>query len=263
VKDHSGADFSKVKSAVINQLGNSFGLEEILSVEDLGLEDYPKTSTGKVQKSKLKETVMHHLEERDSNEGSANGTGIDVNTLRNLWAKHLGIPPETLNPRESVIHEFADSLTVSRFSSKLRRSIGQTLELQQILENPTVEAQARIIASRSLDSQTDYTDFRPEREGPPHVDDMVHTIGDETRFQRTKSLSAQTLYPFGLSWDDVEDVVPLHDTLNRFMKKRRPQSNNHRHGWICRGKSASEVEGAFKLAFIWHSIMRSMAIEYD
>jgi hypothetical protein len=66
-----------------------------------------------------------------------------------------------------------------------------------------------------------------------------------------------------LSWDDVEDVVPLHDTLARFTKRRRPQSNNHRHGWICRGKSPSEVEEAFKLGFIRHPIMRSMAIEYD
>jgi hypothetical protein len=92
---------------------------------------------------------------------------------------------------------------------------------------------------------------------------MVHAIGDEISFQRTKSLSTETLSPFGLSWDDVEDIMPLHDTLNRFLKRRSPQSNNHRHGWICRGKSASEVEEAFKLVFIRHPIMRSMAIEYD
>jgi aryl carrier-like protein len=152
VKDHSGIDFSKIKSAVIDQLGSSSGLEEILSVEDLGLEDYPKTSTGKIQKSRLKEAVIHYLEERDGNEGSGDVTGIDVNALKNLWAKHLGIPPLTLDPQKSVIHEFADSLTVSRFSSKLRRSTGQTLELQQILQNPTIEAQARIISSRNLDS---------------------------------------------------------------------------------------------------------------
>jgi len=46
-------------------------------------------------------------------------------------------------------------------------------------------------------------------EGPTSVDDMVYTLGDPEMAKRTDELSNKMLVPFGLSWNDVEDVISI------------------------------------------------------
>lgn len=69
------------------------------------------------------------------------------------------------------------------------------------------------------------------------------------------------LKPFNLDWNDVEDVVPMHDIMQRVLVKRRPQSNNYRQAWLCRGKTAQEVESAFKKALTLHVAKTTTVLE--
>ena len=55
----------------------------------------------------------------------------------------------------------------------------------------------------------------------------------------------------------------MHGTLQRLLEKRRPQSNNHRHTWLCRGKTTKQLEEALKEALTHHSILRAMVIEFQ
>ena len=54
------------------------------------------------------------------------------------------------------------------------------------------------------------SDLKPKRNGPPTVDDMAHARGDPARAKRTEELANRTLSPLGLSWEDVEDVIPMN-----------------------------------------------------
>lgn len=161
------------------------------------------------------------------------------------------------------IHDLADSLTLTRFSGILRRTTGHSLSLQDLLDNPTIEEQVRVLSSRKIGQESIlYSKMVSKHAGPPTSDDIVHAMGDEDGLEQTKALSQEVLQPFGLSWDDVEDVVPMHGTLQRLLEKRRPQSNNHRHTWLCRGKTTNQLEETRRqplicpsslLAFIWTS----------
>lgn len=47
------------------------------------------------------------------------------------------------------------------------------------------------------------------------------------------------------------------------MKNPRPQSNNHRHAYLCKGKSVEETRLALENALSHHDMLRTLAIHYD
>jgi aryl carrier-like protein len=214
---------------------------------------FPKTATGKVQKNELRDRVAKHLQQQDKESPSANESQVE--TLANLWAKVLGINVSQLIPETSV-HQYADSLVLSRFSAKLRRSTGQKLTLQQHLENPTIGEQSRLLESSTSEQKEHYSTLLPNHDGPPEARDMAYAMASSEVFKDTKKMSQDVLVTLGLTWEDVEDVIPMHDAMERLLKRRRPQSNNHRHGWLCRNATISQVQAALKGSLIssYHAI---------
>ncbi|CAG8957904.1 hypothetical protein HYFRA_00000245 [Hymenoscyphus fraxineus] len=267
VKGNAGQkhDLSLVRGKLIEKLGHLFALEDIIPVESLGLEDFPRTHSGKTKKNVLKEKAIEFLQNsKPDDEVYGNITNqVEAETLTALWCKHLGVSRSNLHPQKNI-HEFADSLTLTRFSGILRRTTGHSLSLQDLLDNPTIEQQVRILSSRKIGQDNIiYSQMVVKHAGPPTSDDMVHAIGDESILKKTKALSEEILKPRGLSWDDVEDVIPMHGALQRLLEKRRPQSNNHRHTWLCRGKTTKQLEEALKEALTRHSILRAMVIVFQ
>ncbi|KAG9243562.1 hypothetical protein BJ878DRAFT_568345 [Calycina marina] len=258
-------DLSLVRGKLIEKLGNLFALEDIIPVESLGLEDFPRTFSGKTKKNILREKAIEFLQANSPNDKINDDiiNQVKVETLTALWCKHLGMSRGNLHPQTNI-HEFADSLTLTRFSGILRRTTGHSLSLQDLLDNPTIEEQVRVLSSRKIGQENIlYSKMVAKHVGPPTSDDMVHAIGDESVLKQTKALSQEVLSLLGLSWNDVEDVVPMHGTLQRFLEKRRPQSNNHRHTWLCRGKTTKQLEEALKEALTRHSILRAMVINFQ
>lgn len=47
------------------------------------------------------------------------------------------------------------------------------------------------------------------------------------------------------------------------MKSPRPQSNNHRHAYLCKSKSVQETRLALEKALSHHDMLRTLAIHYD
>jgi hypothetical protein len=92
---------------------------------------------------------------------------------------------------------------------------------------------------------------------------MVHTYGDTTRAKQTEEMCEKTLKPLELGWKDVEDVIPMNGVQEMFLKKQRPQSNNHRHAWFCSNTSISELQTALEGALAHHSIFRSIALYFN
>lgn len=260
-KEGEEIDTSDIPGEIISKLGQSFAFEDIVSVETIGLDDIPRTTSGKTQKHILRAKAAEYF--KNQQVSNDDGDEVDAVVLIDLWSKHLGIKPADLNPQKNVL-EYADSLVLSRFSAVLRKKTGYSLSLHELMDNPTIEAQAAILSPRSTNKgQNDYSKILSKRDGPPTCDEMIHGSGDDATYTRTKKLSEEVLSPLGLTWDDVEDVIPMHADLKRFLLKRRTQSNNHRHTWICKGKTTGEVEEALKKSLAHHSILRSMSIEYD
>lgn len=47
------------------------------------------------------------------------------------------------------------------------------------------------------------------------------------------------------------------------MKTPRPQSNNHRHAYLCKSKNVKETRRALENALSHHNMLRTLAIHYD
>ncbi|KAH7348361.1 hypothetical protein BKA65DRAFT_594211 [Rhexocercosporidium sp. MPI-PUGE-AT-0058] len=250
-------DIPALKAALVKELGPAWVPEEILTLQDLGLEDYPRTTSGKIQKVKLREILR---EKRSSTIGSVEGESI-LEILTRVWNRLLSLPPGTLTHRASV-HDWADSLILARFSAALLREAGLLISLSELAEHSTIEQQARLLSSRGT-AQASFADIVPKRDGPPTINDMAHVHGDEQRYQKTIKLCNETLEPLGLDWNDVQDVIPMNSTQETFLKYRRPQTSNHRHAWLCPGTSMQELQTAIEGAVTHHSMLRSMAIYFD
>jgi len=264
VKEIQNYDMSNIRGKLVKKLGPLFALEDVLTLKAIGLDDFPKTHSGKTKKHVLKEKATEYLKAKAfSREGNRHDveSEVQIETLTTLWSKHLGV--SNLHPQQNIL-EFADSLTLARFSAVLRRATGHFLSLQQLLDNPTIEAQTRALSSQNTRQEDmEFSKMVLSHNGPPTSNDMIHAMGDEDIYDKTQALSKQILLPLGLSWNDVEDIIPMHPALKRLLERRRPQSNNHRRTWLCRGKTVKELEEALQKALAHHSILRAMSIHYD
>lgn len=257
-KEGQEVDPFKIRELLVKELGPVWVPEEITDVESLGIDDYPRTSTGKVQKIKLREILM---KQRTSQSTIATGENM-LEMLTRLWTKLLAVGPNTLTP-EISIHDWADSLILARFSAVLYREAGLQMSLQEIMEHATITAQAKFLSDRGSSAAQAISDITPKRESPPSVDDMAHTLGDPARAKRREELSNKTLAPLGLSWNDVENVIPMNSIHEMFMKHKRPQTSSHRHPWACPSSSIADVQKAVEGAVAHHSMLRTMAMYFD
>lgn len=172
--DGRSINSDKVHDVVVDKLGTLYMPSETVSLQELGVDDFPKTDSGKVQKAKLKELVTEYLRSRDgilkntsSSDEAANKSLTIVNDLHRIWSNLLSLSKERLATSIPLV-ELADSITIMRSIHKIKRELGHTMTVREIMENPTIENQARLLQGRGQDSSSAVTEVVPKaREGPP------------------------------------------------------------------------------------------------
>ena len=203
-----------IQSEIVNHMGTLYVPEDVIPVKALGLEDYPRTTSGKIQKGKLAALVKKHL---DKSEEALDGTtGNDANLteeLRSIWAKAVGLEPSRIR-LDAPIGEFADSITVMRVRDRIKRTTGKALSLSAMAEAGTIEKQIKLLQSMGAGQANGTQEVRaerPTRQGTPGVEDMVHLIEDPELLEPTKEVVTDSISKLGLSWEDVEDIIPAYD----------------------------------------------------
>jgi hypothetical protein len=154
-------------------MGTMYALDGVYTLAELGLERFPMTVTGKVQKAKLKDIVMQYrarsveLSPPPTPDSTRIGPtlltekpyeplteaiieprapGPDMRELLfSLWEDLVGFRPKA----DDRIQTFADSITVLRYCERVLNSLGQRLYLQDFAENPTVGELAALLVSRT------------------------------------------------------------------------------------------------------------------
>lgn len=195
----------EIKEMLVKELGAAWVPDYFVDIKDLGLDDYPRGVTGKVQKVKLRKLVID--KEKKSHPATTSGdSNIDV--LIRIWTKMLGLGLGTLTPQSSI-RDWADSLLIARFSSVLTKETGISLTLKDLLDHPTIEAQANLITSREHRKKTadPAFDFKAVRQGPPDICDMSHIGGDEKLFEETKTGATATLVSIGMHFNIATHYV--------------------------------------------------------
>lgn len=203
-----------IQSEILQHMGTLYVPEDVIPVTELGLEDYPRTTSGKIQKTKLAALVKKHLS--SSEEAEDGNTGNDANLteeLRSIWAKAVGLEPSRIR-LDAPIGEFADSITVMRVRDRIKRTTGKALSLSAMAEAGTIEKQIKLLQSMGAGQANGTQEVRverPTRQGTPSVEDMVHLIEDPELLEPTKEVVIKTMSSLGLGWEDVEDIIPAYD----------------------------------------------------
>lgn len=252
----------ELHDAVVKTCGSTHALDEVIDLKDLGLEDFPKTTSGKIRKVDLAEPLRKYRSKASNS--FANGQSSVESSIISIWSRVMGVPTDKLSS-DTEVSENVDSLTTMKFRAQVEREHGVSLGVEEILENGKIGAHTKMVSERkgNSSSEKDEALVLPKRNGPPSQDDMVHCHGDAKIAQKTQAALEPLLQEKGLSWkNDVEDVLPTYDMSQAFLERCRPQSFNHRHAFAT-SASTSELQTAVEKAMDVHPMLRSLVGEVD
>jgi acyl carrier protein len=231
-----------MRDAVLKSMGSSFVPDQFFTVAQLGLEEWPKTFSGKIQKTKLAALVKEYRDAQRSTKEprkvstSKRSSSLEA-TVLHIWSSLLSLPPDQID-KDSPPELFADSISILRFRDKLKKETGRTLTLEDMVTHKTIGAQIQYLANQNPQQEVSRPEIRDERKGPPTADDMIHTRGDPIRAAETQRLVQDVIEPFGLSWqEDVEDVMPAYDFAVVTFKPRRLVAWTFRYALVTTASS--------------------------
>lgn len=201
----------KIRDTILKTMGTIYTPDEVVSLETLGLKDFPKTLLGKMQKTKLTEVVCEYRRNLDAPVTNGHGSQMAENVKR-IWARAVGLTPEKLRLQDPIT-DFADSITVMRVKDKIKKELGVTISLAEMAETDTLEKQIQLIEARPAEKGAENIQRvqKITRKGGPEPEDMVHLTEDPDLFEGTKDAVEAVIEPYRLSWDDVAEVIPVYD----------------------------------------------------
>jgi acyl-CoA synthetase (AMP-forming)/AMP-acid ligase II len=251
--DGCEANLNELKLDTQRDLGPAFAPKMVLHLKkDLGLDAFPSTASGKVRKVELAKVVREYLKEQQS--AALDKSGSTIESLINIWKMISGT--DGLLP-SSILESFADSLMMMQLSSLVKRELDRDITVEDYQTCLTIQDQADLIQSRPLKSAVV---LAPSRAGPPTLLDMPHAREDIAVFEHTREAVESMLRPLNMSWNDVEDVVPLPDWDAIFAKQSRPSSWSLRFAYNA-AVDAESLAVAIKASLEYHPTMRALTLQ--
>lgn len=129
--------------------------DEILTLEALGLDDFPRTMSGKVQKATLRNLVAAFRKHRSTDTAPPEQKTKSIEeTVLQVWWRATGISPTTLD-KEAPTANFADSITLMRVRDMYRKELGVTLSAHEMIHHPNLKSQIFALEGKSGHSRRD------------------------------------------------------------------------------------------------------------
>ena len=232
---------TQVQKRVEKILGVAFRPAKVFTVQDLGLDAFPKTANGKLYKQGLREKLAKAPD-------SDNGTGeISLSTVQQivqLWQRLTGVGHSTLNAHSSVVG-LVDSLLIIRFCYDVEKKLGKRITFAQVVENDTPTKQAAILdKSLSHSESEDHDGIRS------FLSESSRSWDDDFPGLKREKFLREHIRSIGLNWDhDVEDMFQPQDSTRIFWASTaRSNSSNHRFLYKLKGYGSRihDIETALK-----------------
>lgn len=259
--DVGKASPNKLRAAIIKELGPRYALEKFITLGELGMKNFPKTSTGKIRKVDLQAAVRQYAREHaadeaaDITESAAGASSLE--RLYDIWSELSGIDRPDLKP-ETSIREFADSLMMARYASIVQNKFGRPFTLADLEKAETLGEQATLLDSRG-EEKSATSDLYHDRTVAPAGDDIVFVGKDDAEHEHTKYLCEKTLIPMGFTWEDVEDVARPSQWLQSWVKSRET-SDRFRAAYISANADIATFTDAFTEALRRNDSLRAVSI---
>jgi acyl-CoA synthetase (AMP-forming)/AMP-acid ligase II len=193
-----------------------------ISLDSLGLNDFPRAASGKIQKAKLRSLVADFIQSESSGSGDEQEpSGQLSRDVVAVWSRLLGIQASQLDIN-MPISQTADSILMLSARAKIKSETGLSVSLEQWLAAPTIADQIKALGTPAAEAKLKDPENVPEevRSGPPSTGDMVHLGGDASAFNATKEAVEKTIADQGFAWEDVADIFPCTDFINILCQSR-------------------------------------------
>ncbi|CAO1598074.1 hypothetical protein XANCAGTX0491_001847 [Xanthoria calcicola] len=245
IRSMGDSSVNTIQQAVLQHMGAAYVPDEVITLPELGLTDFPKTLSGKAQGLRLAQLVRTFRDQRDQKHNESKRSFHNV--VLHAYHKSTGLPVENLDLQIPVTN-FADSISFMRVRDTLRKEIGVTLTVQEMIEYPSIQSQIRLLQGRDSRAQS-AARLAPEPSGPPCLDEMSMAFGSLDEAERMKSLISETLEAKGFSWSsDAASIIPAHDYMQILLESELINSWNFAIAILADGSSTQQLRAALEKA---------------
>ena len=110
-----------------------------------------------------------------------------------------------------MTQDIADSLTSLKFLNKAEKAFRVRISMQELLRHNSIAEQVGLIGSHQREDRSAAETWE-QRSGPPTAAAMAHALDSDLKASESRlKIDSKALRPLGLSWEDVEDVLPMYD----------------------------------------------------
>ncbi|KAL8646254.1 MAG: hypothetical protein Q9226_006947 [Calogaya cf. arnoldii] len=225
-----------LQQTVLQHMGAAYVPDEVITLPELGLADFPKTISDKFQRSRLAQLVRTYRDQRDHKHNGPTRPFHDV--VLHAYRRSTGIPVEHLDLQIPVTN-FADSISFMRVRDSLRKETGITLTVQEMMEYPNIHSQIRLLQERNFQPQN-AARLTSKPSQPPLLDEMNIEM---------KSLISKTVEANGFNWSrDVASVIPAYDYMQILLESELINSWNFAIAIMADGSSTQQLRAALEKA---------------
>lgn len=204
-------------------MGTAYVPAEVITLCELGLTDFPETISGKIQRSRLAQLVRAFKDDRDYQHTESKRSIRDV--ILYAYHKSTGLPIENIDLQIPVTN-FADSISFMRVRDPLRKEIGITLTVQEMMEYPNIQSQIRLLQNRDIQLQN-ASRSASKPSGPPSLEEMSTAFGGLHEAERMRTLISTTVEGKGFDWSrDVASIIPAYDFMQILLESELINSWN-------------------------------------
>ncbi|PWY71318.1 acetyl-CoA synthetase-like protein [Aspergillus eucalypticola CBS 122712] len=250
---------------ILTHMGAAYVPDKVIPIQTLGATNYPRTTSGKVQKVNLAALMRQYAaaqSEASVTLAPSNSREIRKRVVQ-LWADVLAATTEELDVK-AALSERVDSITLMRVHSRASKLTGRHVPFAAWASAKTIADQILLLETADGQPEDPYPAAHNDgraRAGGPALEDMVHLMGDGGGLSATQVSVQQAIARYRLTWDDVEDIFPATD-FQHIM--RQAHLIDYWEFFVCihtRSHSVAELRKALEVTLPLHPMLRSFVVQ--
>ncbi|KAM3072511.1 hypothetical protein ACMFMG_009309 [Clarireedia jacksonii] len=255
---HTKVSHEEIQRTVLSELGPGFAPSMVLDLqEDLKKKSFPTTVSGKVQKTVLRQWVLEYLSNTDTTQVIPSNNTLESQLTR-FWAALSGLDAANLSA-DVPVQTFTDSMMLIQFCALVREKLQKDITIRELKDFNTIRMQVKLLENRERNTSMSAVHSQGDTAKFP-LQTLLQVLGNENRIEAIKQCTSARLAPLGLSWDDVEDVVPMTDTMTLMSRGMRPNAWNHRHTIVIKSTTYLELKSILQTWVQRHPLMRTTTV---
>ncbi|KAJ0270439.1 putative NRPS-like protein biosynthetic cluster [Colletotrichum noveboracense] len=223
-----------IRETVLQNMTTMHVPDQVINLKDLNLADFPRTTSGKIQKFKLKQAVAAHLDRQGTSGAASTLSGLeqhDEEQVKAIWTTALGLGNTSQLDINMPLGQHIDSITMMRVRDKIRKQTGIALPLAAMAQASTVSEQIELLRSLSADHKTTSTitdanvahlakqqrriaaaNDRIATRRPLSAEELEDIAPEPALLDFIKDRVLESISPCGFAWEDVENICPAYDS---------------------------------------------------